>query len=231
MALWLEGPMQSWGFESRFGYRGTAEFPTKSGVIGLILCALGKAGEQRELLANLASMTMTVVRYNRKNRDNEPTPEVLLTDFHMIGAGYEDKDKWQNLFKPKTASGTKGSGAYITYRGYLQDVAFGIVLDMTKEQAEFISSALVAPVWDLYLGRKSCAPTEVIFQGSYDNEADCEVKLSDLATTKNRAKSMTVFDAQREGELVILNDVPVSFGEHKEYSERVVTIVLDRDDE
>ena len=39
--LRLEGPLQSWGERGRWSVRDTALEPTKSGVIGLIACALG----------------------------------------------------------------------------------------------------------------------------------------------------------------------------------------------
>ncbi|MBI4657798.1 MAG: type I-E CRISPR-associated protein Cas5/CasD [Verrucomicrobia bacterium] len=41
LALYLDGPLQSWGFESRFQRRGTGLFPTKSGIIGLLAAAMG----------------------------------------------------------------------------------------------------------------------------------------------------------------------------------------------
>ncbi len=44
LALYLDGPLQSWGFESRFQRRGTGLFPTKSGVIGLLAAAMGIDG-------------------------------------------------------------------------------------------------------------------------------------------------------------------------------------------
>lgn len=41
LLLWLEGPLQSWGHDSRFGRRETLHFPTKSGVLGMVCAALG----------------------------------------------------------------------------------------------------------------------------------------------------------------------------------------------
>ena len=41
LLLRLVGPMQSWGFRSRFDHRDTALEPTRSGVIGLLCAALG----------------------------------------------------------------------------------------------------------------------------------------------------------------------------------------------
>ncbi|WP_442903883.1 type I-E CRISPR-associated protein Cas5/CasD, partial [Gilvimarinus sp. 1_MG-2023] len=63
---------------------------------------------------------------------------------------------------PKTAEGKKavGGGTKMTYRYYLQDSAFAVVLEVPENQAQALAEALQNPVWDLYLGRKTCAPTE-----------------------------------------------------------------------
>ena len=42
LLLKLEGPLQSWGSNSRFTKRKTQHEPTKSGVIGLLAAALGR---------------------------------------------------------------------------------------------------------------------------------------------------------------------------------------------
>ena len=48
LALLLDGPLQSWGFASRFQRRTTGLHPTKSGVLGLICAAMGLAKGSRE---------------------------------------------------------------------------------------------------------------------------------------------------------------------------------------
>ncbi len=45
--LRLEGPLQAWGDNSKFVIRRTMEAPTKSGVIGLICCAMGLSRQAR----------------------------------------------------------------------------------------------------------------------------------------------------------------------------------------
>ncbi|MDO6750195.1 type I-E CRISPR-associated protein Cas5/CasD, partial [Gilvimarinus sp. 1_MG-2023] len=76
--------------------------------------------------------------------------------------GYDNSDPWQSLLIPKTAEGKKavGGGTKMTYRYYLQDSAFAVVLEVPENQAQALAEALQNPVWDLYLGRKTCAPTE-----------------------------------------------------------------------
>src|SRR5260370_29670583 len=41
LLLRVEGPLQSWGTRSRWDVRDSASEPTKSGIIGLLGCALG----------------------------------------------------------------------------------------------------------------------------------------------------------------------------------------------
>ena len=44
LLLWLEAPLQAWGHDSKFGRRDSLDFPTKSGVLGLLCCARGARG-------------------------------------------------------------------------------------------------------------------------------------------------------------------------------------------
>ncbi len=64
--LWLEAPLQSWGADSRFGRRSTLPFPTRSGIMGLVCCALGKGGEQVEWLAKWGPLKQTIAAFARK---------------------------------------------------------------------------------------------------------------------------------------------------------------------
>ncbi len=55
--------MQSWGTRSRFDYRDTWPYPTKSGVVGLLAAALGP--DRNEDVSDLAALRMGV-RVDRK---------------------------------------------------------------------------------------------------------------------------------------------------------------------
>lgn len=235
LLLWLEAPLQSWGYESKFGRRDTLDFPTKSGVLGLICCGLGAGGEQAELLATLSPLSQTAIAYvrtranhadnasERLKRDREP----LLRDFHMVGSGYDDQDPWKNLLIPKTSDGKKavGGGAKMTYRYYLQDAFFAVVVEIPKTQADMIATALTHPTWDLYLGRKSCVPTDFIYRGQFDTEALAIAHASGIAKEKELAEDFRVLEGEHEGEILTLNDVPLQFGERKLYRDRRVTVV------
>ena len=66
LLLWLEGPFQSWGNDSRYGRRESLKFPTKSALCGMICAAMGARGEQREFLDILAQAKITVLSYTKK---------------------------------------------------------------------------------------------------------------------------------------------------------------------
>lgn len=236
LLLWLEAPLQSWGYDSKFGRRDTLNFPTKSGVLGLLCCALGAGGEQRELLETLVPLQQTVLSFNRfKNaverkvvKDAEP----LLMDFHMVGSGYNDKCKWESLLIPKTSAGQKavGGGTKLTYRYYLQDAYFAVIMEVPKNKDEEFAFALQNPVWDLYLGRKNAAPTDFIYRGIFSSQEEAIRKAQQLAEEKNLKESFRVLDgdcgAEIQGEVFSLNDVPIQFGENKQYRDRFVTVVM-----
>ena len=230
LLLWLEAPLQAWGHDSRFGRRDSLDFPTKSGVLGLLCCALGASGEQREWLSRWAGLDMQVVAYVRQDKTGQPVPrEPLLRDFHMVGAGYELSNPWQALMEPRKADGkartSDGGGAKMTFRYYLQDMAFAVLLQAPAAEAEAMHAALLAPVWDLYLGRKNCVPTEFIGQGLFSTSEEALAAASTLAEAKKRIVSFRVRQGEHEGdEIVSLNDVPLQFGTDKRYRDRRVTV-------
>lgn len=230
LLLWFEAPLQSWGSDSKFGRRDTQAFPTKSGVLGLVCAALGASGEQQELLAEFAALNQTAISFTR-GKDREP----LLRDFQMVGSGYDKQDPWASLLIPKTSDGKPavGGGTKMTYRYYLQDAAFAVVLEVPIAKAEAIAHALQNPVWDVYLGRKSCVPTDFIYRGTFDNETAALEQASLIAEQKSRIEDFRVLhgslDEYEADEVFTINDVPVQFGEDKRYRDRQVSLIYKRE--
>lgn len=228
LLLWLEAPLQSWGHDSKFGRRDSLDFPTKSGVLGLLCCARGAPGKQTEWLDGWADRDMQVEAYAPADRHGKAMSRLpLMRDFHMVGSGYDDQDPWENLLIPKTSDGKKavGGGTKMTYRYYLQDMAFAVALQGPEPELQAVAEALQNPVWDLYLGRKNCVPTEFIFQGIYDDAGQALARARQLAEEKKRLPSFNVLQGEHEGEVLTLNDVPLQFGEHKQYRDRRVTVL------
>jgi len=231
--LWIESPLQAWGADSKFGRRDTLPFPTKSGILGLVLCAMGASGPQNDLLARLSLGKLEVVSYVRskgsKDADSRDkvSKEPLLRDFHMVGSGYDDKDTWQKLLIPNTIAGKPAvsGGSMLTFRYYLQDARFAAIFEVPADLADTIGDALKNPVYDLYFGRKNCVPTEKIFQGSFESITEAWQKAAAIALDKKLLEDFSVLDGEYEGNLMTLNDVPVQFGEIKKYRDRRVTVV------
>ena len=225
--LWLEAPLQAWGHDSKFGRRDSLDFPTKSGVLGILCCARGVGGAESDWLGKWTDLDMQVVAYSFKDRKGKSVSrQPLLRDFHMVGAGYSRKDQWENLMSLKTADGKRGnkSETKITHRYYVQDMAYAVLLETPNEYLDDVIQALKNPVWDLYLGRKCCVPTEFLFQGVFETTDAALEGAAKLAEEKNRATQFQVLQGEHEGEVVTLNDVPLQFGTDKKYRDRRVTV-------
>ncbi len=238
LLLWFEAPLQSWGSDSKFGRRDTQTFPTKSGVLGLLCSALGAGGEQREFLAEFAALNQTVISFVRGKQTTDgglkQDREPLLRDFHMVGSGYDKQDPWTSLLIPKTSEGKPavGGGAKMTYRYYLQDAAFAVVLEVPADRAEVIAQAVQNPAWDVYLGRKNCVPTDFIYRGIFDNETVALEWAGSIAMEKQRIEDFRVLhgaiDEGGADEVFTINDVPVQFGQDKRYRDRQVSLIYVR---
>ncbi|GFP20196.1 CRISPR system Cascade subunit CasD [Candidatus Hakubella thermalkaliphila] len=131
LLLRLEGPMQSWGYRSRFDYRDTSLEPTRSGVIGLICAAMGIARGEDISCFNVIRMGVRVDKDGRLERDYHTALKVIKAD----------------------ASNT---GTVVSFRDYLADASFTVGLQSSyRELLDKIAKALSSPTWMLFLGRKA----------------------------------------------------------------------------
>ena len=231
--LWLESSLQSWGYDSKFNRRDTLEFPTKSGVLGLVCAALGAGGEQKELLLKFAQLKQTVLSFRHTDKNGKPCEKLpLLHDFQMIGSGYDDNDIWQIKNIP-LGQDKKKKKTVLTHRYYLQNAVFAVLLEVPADMAVQIANALQNPVYDIYFGRKCCVPSDFVYQGTFDFEEDAKTAALNKAEKHEPDKlvlDFTVIDGNmEEGDVITLNDVPVQFGEIKKYRDRMVTKIIKPD--
>lgn len=219
--LWFEAPLQSWGSSSRFSRRETEPFPTLSGVLGLICCARGAGDEQKQWLSEWSQSQMFVDAFS------SPNPAPPLIDFQMVGSGYDTSDLWENLMIPKTVDGKKavGGGTKMTYRGFIQDTSFAVILFLNEQQHNEVKQALENPIWPVYLGRKCCIPTDFIYRGGFSELEQARSCAFELAKTKDRVHQFHVRPALGgETGAIVLSDVPLSFGQNKQYGMRQVVL-------
>lgn len=154
--LRLEGPMQSWGERARWSVRDTAPEPTKSGVVGLLGCALGINTDKA--LRELSRCLRVGVRCDR--------PGTRIIDYHTVGGGYAYPALLTAEGKPKVSSGRPHTEQ--TWRHYLCDAAFLVALQGAPDLIDRLTVAIQAPYWPIYLGRKSCPPSRPPFDGVGD---------------------------------------------------------------
>ncbi|MGE3312453.1 MAG: type I-E CRISPR-associated protein Cas5/CasD [Limisphaerales bacterium] len=164
LAFLLEGPMQSWGTNSRYQRRATDPFPSKSGVLGLVAAALGidkHAADESERLKPLAVLRFEAYRVPRERagRAGEAIPVHRLEDYHTLGGGFDEAtDPWARAGIPRKASGGP-FGTVVTRRTYLTDAIFLALLTGDRAVLETVATGLEDPVWGVWLGRKCCLPS------------------------------------------------------------------------
>lgn len=138
LTLRLAGPLQSWGAAARFARRTTESAPTKSGVIGLLAAAKGIQRGDDERLALLAALRFGV-RIDQ--------PGTRLRDFQK--ARHLDTDKTMPL----------------SDRFYLADAVFVAAVEGDHDLVTDLHTALKAPVYPPFLGRRSCPPAQPVELG------------------------------------------------------------------
>jgi len=165
LLLRLEGPLQSWGTRARWDVRDTAPEPTKSGVIGLLGCALGyRVGDPR--VEELDRGLVFGVRVEAPGRIEEDYQ--TITDYLPTAEGTY---RHSGVGTARSLIGLLDKHAVpstiVSPRAYLHDAAFLVALGETGTVPGLLErcrAALERPVWPPYLGRKACIPTRPILE-------------------------------------------------------------------
>jgi CRISPR system Cascade subunit CasD len=194
LLLRLNGPMQSWGYRSRFDYRDTALEPTRSGVIGLICAAMGIARGEDITRFDAIRMGVRVDRDGRLERDYHTALDVIKAD-------------------------GSGKDTVVSFRNYLADASFTIGLQSSDQKLlNEIAGALLSPVWTLFLGRKAfpLAVPPVVELSNPVKPGNLEEHL--LSGESNKRVILETSDGERTQ-----HDWPLCFGERR-FKPRSVTV-------
>ncbi|MGK4007548.1 type I-E CRISPR-associated protein Cas5/CasD [Sorangium sp. So ce1036] len=202
--LRLEGPLQSWGTQSRFPHRDTEREPSKSGVLGLVGAALGMPRDDDARLAALAAATMGV----RVDREGG-----TIVDYHTAGAG-------RFAGKEHRVYGT--NNPVITRRAYLTDASFLVALGYEDEElAAAIDEALGAPRWPLVLGRRACPPSLPVRAGLVPGEPEAALRAALWPSRSRPAEPVRlVLECPPGDEAEPRQDQPLSFRLHARHFAR-----------
>ena len=233
LSLRLEGPLQSWGFDSQYNRRNTGLMPTKSAIAGMCCAALGLprgSGEEKEFLIKFNALRMTSIAIPREGTRKE-LPVRRLQDYHTVGGGFDPDDPCERGHitvtakdgKPRAKNGQ--SLAVLTHRQYLNDASFGVLLAGDTSLLTQIAEALRNPVWGLWLGRKTCIPSAPVLAGLENNREKALRLLIGERPLKSftRQEEVRSFADGRDS----LPDAPVSFAtERRAFSPRRVVVVV-----
>jgi CRISPR system Cascade subunit CasD len=200
LLLRLQAPLQSWGISSLFTERDTAREPSKSGVIGLICAALGRARDAE--LRDLSSLRMGV-RVDREGK--------LQVDYQTSG----------NILK---SDGTMSKNAVVSRRYYLADAVFLVGLEGDIDELRRIDEALRSPTWQLYLGRKAFPPSAPIWLNDGLREGELEAELRAYPPLIEGEEKLRLVIEDENGRF-LRQDVPLSFADRR-FTSRYVRVDL-----
>lgn len=159
LLLRLEGPLQSWGSRARWDVRDSDDEPTKSGIVGLLGCAMGIPTGDHRLQDQLDANLRLAVRIEWPGRP--------MIDYQTITG-----------MLPTAGGGFKGRpgdpATIISPRTYLQDAAFLAILQGPDDLLRQSADALQKPRWPIYLGRKCCIPARPVFETITDQYRNIE---------------------------------------------------------
>lgn len=197
LALRLEGPLQSWGFDSQYNRRNTGLMPTKSSIAGMCCAALGRprgSDEERKFLTAFGAVRMTAIAILRKGIKKD-LPVRRLLDYHTV----------QNTMRAK---GTLNTDCVLTHRQYLTDAAFGILLEGDAVLLGEITAALADPKWGIWFGRKTCIPSAPLLVGLKEHRDDLSRLLKE-----NREDALLLLIGEKPIDSFTWQEEVDSFGE------------------
>lgn len=161
LAIALQGPMMSFSLSSHEREKATQLMPTKSAIVGLMACCLGRRRDEE--LSDLAALKMHI----RVDAEG-----MRMQDFHTIG----------NALR---ANGQINDDQFVSLRDYLVSAAFLVVVSGEATLISQVAQALRNPRFVPYLGRRTCFPARPLFiqEPSTHSAEELMTALDDLTGT------------------------------------------------
>lgn len=187
LLLNISAPMQSWGTELKLKDHPTDNYPSKSGIIGMIASAEGRSREEN--ISDLASLKMAV------RIDHEGT---LALDYQTacIRKNVCDRD-------------IKDKDRYLGYRYFLCDAKFMVAIEGAEDQLNDIAYNLRHPANALFLGRRGFPVNSDLVAGVFDEEIN-----NSLHGHGYKDGMMIVEETEEQGDRMV-KDQPVSYDYRK----------------
>jgi CRISPR system Cascade subunit CasD len=158
----LHAPLSSWGEPAVGEFRGTADHPSQSALIGLLGAALGLLRDDETGHAALRDSHGFAVGLLSGGS--------LLRDFHTAQVPPRSAMKGRPSFTRRAELSIPKSelGTMLSTRDYRQNAASLVAIVRRQEENSLCSlkelaQALRTPKFTLYLGRKACAPASPLW--------------------------------------------------------------------
>lgn len=220
LILKLQGVMQAWGEHTFEGLRPSANFPTRSALVGLLGACIGVDRADRNAQQDLADSFQYAARRDTEKPVWMPNTDetqwkaftmVKITDYHTV----KNARKEYEGLKPH-------KDTIQTWREYLLDAVFTVALWNT-EQAIFsldkIQQAVMKPKYTPFLGRRSCPLGRPLFEACISAE-NVEQALSQCPPAKGVIYSEQALKGARR---IKMRDVPLS-RQPRQFASRMVYI-------
>jgi len=209
--LRLQGPMQAWGTAGRFDVRDTAPWPTKSGVVGLVAAAMGidRFGD----ITAISQLRMGVA---------------------VLSSGTMSVDYHTAIMSARSGAKPSDTTAQ-SWRSFISDGDFLVALTGEDSVVANVRSAIVDPVWPLYLGRRAVAPSiPVAVAITTSSNGDLRHNLLEVvrqvreAEAKEGEASITlVLECDESEATTTIPDQPLATFAERLFAKRAVQLVVD----
>ncbi|MGH8578632.1 MAG: type I-E CRISPR-associated protein Cas5/CasD [Gammaproteobacteria bacterium] len=218
LILKLEGVMQAWGGHTFEDLRPSHDFPTRSGLIGLLGACLGLNRQDREGQTRLSLSIRFAVRVDRKQLEWEEYGQkrtkilqpIKMTDYHTI----REARRANRL--PKEGETVQ------SWREYLYDIAFTVAIGQTENASVTLvklCEPVQRPVFTPFLGRRACPLTRPLLHGIVQADS----LFSALAQVEPPGGRIYSEEDGNNLPKMLIRDVPL-WREHRQFATRQVYI-------
>ena len=185
LVLKLSGPMQAWPAHSRGIRRPSCEAPTYSAMSGLIRCAMGMGRVDPGDPLSGCRVALRVDRRGPGRWDYQSINPVPIPGRRF----QRERESVANI--EKMSKGPHHE-TVLTYREFLHDTVFICAIEGDRVTIRSLQSALERPVWQVFLGRKSCAPGPDLMLGVFSARIDWLLTRLPVVAPQEEASSVSV---------------------------------------
>ncbi|HMV55237.1 MAG TPA: type I-E CRISPR-associated protein Cas5/CasD [Rhodocyclaceae bacterium] len=175
LILKLAGPLQAWGGHTFEDFRPSHDFPTRSGLLGLLGACLGVRRDDRAGLLGLAQSLRFAVRADRRTLADRWHPAAELqrlgseryAKLHGKPLSAQRFTDFHTVLDARTVGGGVRDNPVVSRREYLADAVFTVAVGLLPQASialDALADAVRRPVFTPVLGRRACPLARPLFE-------------------------------------------------------------------